>query len=203
MTPDSNRSTKIAGIVIKLTNPSILSVILLLLIAFAKPETLRESLGWISLIFITYMVIPVIYLYTRTKLNLKQLKSIVELTIFLKTHPIDILILALCLGIPCLFILLAFHAPTILTTTVIALVAGSIVTSLFNLFYRVSYHLTGLTVLVIMAAQAWGPAYLMLGVTIPLVFWAKYHNREHTIPQLVIGLVVSVIISLAAIRLFR
>jgi hypothetical protein len=203
MTPDSNRSTKIAGIVIKLTNPSILSVILLLLIAFAKPETLHESLGWISLIFITYMVIPVIYLYTRTKLNLKQLKSIVELTIFLKTHPVDILILALCLGIPCLFILLAFHAPAILTTTVIALVAGSIVTSLFNLFYRVSYHLTGLTVLVIMAAQAWGPAYLMLGVTIPLVFWAKYHNREHTIPQLMIGLIVSVVISLAAIRLFR
>lgn len=201
MTSEVSRSIRIARVITQYTNPSILSILLLVLIAFTKSDTLLKSLGSVLLIFIFYVSIPFIYLYVRNTLSGQPFKSILELISFLKQHPGDILVLAFFLGIPCFLILLFFNTPTILITAVAALVAGSIITALFNLFYRVSYHLTGITILVIMAAQAWGQVYLVFIILIPLVFWAKYHIREHTLPQLMIGMTVSVVVSLAAIKL--
>jgi uncharacterized membrane protein len=100
-------------------------------------------------------------------------------------------------------LLILLKAPAILLTTVVALLAGSIVTALFNTFYRVSYHLTALTIMVIMTAYTWGVAYLLLALFIPLVFWAKFRIREHTIPQLLEGMAVAVVVCLGCFAVFR
>jgi hypothetical protein len=91
---------------------------------------------------------------------------------------------------------------TTLISTVVALLAVSMVTALFNTFYRVSFHSAGITILIIMAAQAWGPIFLVLLAVLPLIFWAKYHLREHTIPQLVIGIAVAMVVGLVTLFLF-
>jgi hypothetical protein len=194
------RSTYVAQIISKFTNPTILSVITLLLIAFTKSNNMSESVGWFAIIILFFVFIPVVYLLVRTSRSGNQTKSVVELTKFLKRHPTDILILALLLGFPCLITLWFLKAPTVLISAVMALVAGSIVTSLFNLFYRVSFHLTGITIIIIMAAQAWGQPYLFLLVAIPLTSWAKFQIRDHTIPQLVIGIIVAVAVSFGTLQ---
>ena len=195
------RSTYIARAVSKFTNPTILSVITLLLIAFTKSNSLRESFGWFAIILLFFVFIPVVYLLVRTSRSGNQTKSVVELTKFLKRHPIDILVMALFLGFPCLITIWFLNAPAVLISTVAALVAGSIVTSLFNLFYRVSFHLTGITILIIMAARAWGQPYLFLLATIPFISWAKFQIRDHTIPQLIIGIIVAAAVSLGTLQL--
>jgi len=195
------RSTYVAQTISKFTSPTILSVIILLLIAFTKSKNLSESIEWVAIILLFFVVIPVVYVLVRTSRSGNQTKSLVELNKFLKQHPADILILALSLGLPCLIILWFFEAPAILISTIVALLAGSIVTSLFNLFYRVSFHLTGITVLIIMAAQTWGRPYLFLLLAIPLISWAKFKIRDHTIPQLIIGTIVAVAVSFGALQL--
>lgn len=195
------RSTYVAQTISKFTSPTILSVIILLLIAFTKSKNLSESIEWVAIILLFFVVIPVVYVLVRTSRSGNQTKSLVELNKFLKQHPADILILALSLGLPCLLILRFFEAPAILISTIVALLAGSIVTSLFNLFYRVSFHLTGITVLIIMAAQTWGRPYLFLLLAIPLISWAKFKIRDHTIPQLIIGTIVAVAVSFGALQL--
>ena len=195
------RSTYIARAISKFTNPTILSVITLLLIAYTKSNSIRESVGWFAIILLFFVFIPVVYLLVRTSLSGNQTKSVVELTKFLKRHPADILIMALFLGFPCLITLWFLKAPAVLISTVAALLAGSTVTSLFNLFYRVSFHLTGITILIIMAAQTWGQPYLFLLATIPLISWAKFQIRDHTIPQLIIGIIVAVAVSLGTLQL--
>ena len=195
------RSTYVAQTISKFTSPTILSVIILLLIAFTKSKNLSESIEWVAIILLFFVVIPVVYVLVRTSRSGNQTKSLVELNKFLKQHPADILILALSLGLPCLIILWFFEAPAILISTIVALLAGSIVTSLFNLFYRVSFHLTGITVLIIMAAQTWGRPYLFLLLAIPLISWAKFKIRDHTIPQLIIGTIVAVAVSFCALQL--
>jgi hypothetical protein len=172
-----------------------------LLIAFTKSKNLSESVEWVAIILLFFVFMPVVYVLVRTSRSGKQTKSLVELNKFLKQHPADILILAFSLGLPCLIILWFFEAPAILISTIVALLAGSIVTSLFNLFYRVSFHLTGITVLIIMAAQTWGWPYLFLLVAIPLISWAKFKIRDHTIPQLIIGTIVAVAVSFGALQL--
>jgi hypothetical protein len=195
------RSTYVAQAISKFTNPTILSVITLLLIAFTKSNNLLESVGYFAIILLFFVFIPAVYVLLRASRKGNQTKSLVGLTKFLKQHPFDILVMALLLGLPCLIILWFLEAPAGLISTVMALLAGSIVTSLFNLFYRVSFHLTGIAILIIMVAQVWGQPYLFLLVAIPPISWAKFQIRDHTIPQLIIGIIVAVAVSLGTLQL--
>jgi hypothetical protein len=196
------RSTFIAQAISKFTNPCILSVLVLLLIVATESGNVCELVGWIAIILLFFVLIPVVYLYVRTSKSGNSIKSVFELTIFLKQHPRDILILALLLGLPCLAILWFIKVPASLISTLVALIASSIVTALFNIFYRVSFHLTAITLLIVMAAQAWGQAFLILLAAIPLIAWAKYQIRDHTVPQLLIGIAVGLVVSLSTLYLF-
>jgi hypothetical protein len=71
------------------------------------------------------------------------------------------------------------------------------------MFYRVSYHLAAVTVLVIMVAHTWGQIFLVLLVTIPLIGWAKWRLQHHTLVQLVIGTVLSLVVVEAVLGLAR
>ncbi len=112
------------------------------------------------------------------------------------------MLLGLLLGLPCLTILIFLKASPLLLATLAALLASSIVTAFFNLFYRVSYHLTAVTVIVLMAALTWGQIYLVLLAAIPPVSWAKYRINEHTPAQLAIGVVLAVAVSGTIIRIY-
>ena len=85
--------------------------------------------------------------------------------------------------------------------TLSALLAGSIVVAVFNIFYRVSYHLAAITILVIMAALTWGQIFLILLAVIPLVGWAKHQIHEHTLIQLAMGIILSMAIGGATMYL--
>jgi len=196
------QSTYLAQVVSRFTNPCILSTITLLLIAYTESDNLHELVVWVATILLFFVLMPVVYVYVRIFRSGSRIKSVAELTIFLKQHPRDILILALLLGLPCLATLWFLNVPTPLISTLVALTASSIVTALLNIFYRVSFHLTAITILVVMAAQAWGQIFLVLLTTIPLIVWAKYHIHEHTIPQLLMGITVAMFVSLATLHLF-
>jgi len=188
-----------ARLIADLTNPSVLSVLLLLLIAFLKSHKPSDAVVWMGVIFALYILIPVGYVYFRMQVSGIRSKSIFVLITFLKKHPRDILILSVVLGIPCLVSLILLKAPPILLAPVTALLAGSIVTALFNTFYRVSYHLTALTILAIMTVHTWGAIYLLLAIILPLVFWAKLRIHEHTVPQLVEGMAIAAAVCLAVL----
>jgi len=195
----TDRTNRAARRIADLTNPSVLSVLLLLLIAFLKSHRPQDAAVWMGVIFALYILIPVGYVYFRMRASGIPSKSIFVLITFLKKHPRDILILSVVLGIPCLVLLILLKAPGILLAPVAALLVGSIVTALFNTFYRVSYHLTALTILAIMTVHTWGAIYLLLVIILPLVFWAKLRIREHTVPQLVEGMAVAAAVCLAVL----
>jgi len=199
MKQKTDKTDRAARLIADLTNPSVLSVLLLLLIAFLKSHRPSDAAVWMGIIFALYILIPVGYVYFRMQASGIRSKSILVLITFLKKHPRDILILSVVLGIPCLILLILLKAPAILLAPVMALLAGSIVTALFNTFYRVSYHLTALTILVIMTVHTWGPLYLIIALILPVVCWAKLRIREHTIPQLVEGMAVAVAVCLAVL----
>jgi len=196
------RSAYLARVISRITNPCFLSILVLLLIAFAEPTNIRVVVGWVTVVFLFLAVLPLGYVYMRTSRGRSVTKLLVKPTVFLKQHPIDILILGLLSGLPCLVILLFLEAPLPMLYTLAALLASSIVTALFNIFYRVSYHLAAVTILLIMTAQTWGPVLLVLLAAIPLIGWAKYQLQEHTPVQLAIGFVLSVAVSGATLYLF-
>jgi hypothetical protein len=144
-------------------------------------------------VLLFFVILPVCYLYFGTFRG-KRVKSELEFTIFLKQHPTAILILALLLGPSSLVVLWTIGAPQILIYAIAALMTGSIVIAIINVFYRASFHLLGITILATLAVKSWGVDFLILFTAIPLIFWAKYHLREHTIPQLLVGIGAAVLI---------
>jgi hypothetical protein len=198
----ASRTIYLARVISKITNPCILSVLVLLLIAYTESTDVRVLVGWIAIVFLFLALLPLVYVYIRTYKSRGGTKLLANPTSFLKQHPRDILILGLLLGLPCLVILVFLEAPPLLLSTLAALLASSIVTALFNVFYRVSYHLAAVTVLVLMAALTWGQIYFILLAVIPLVSWAKYRINEHTPAQLAIGIAVSVAVSGATLYFF-
>jgi hypothetical protein len=196
------RSIYLAHIISGITNPTILAVLALLLIIWTEANGFPEFIKWFAVIMVFFVCIPAVYVYIKTSHAENRFKSLVGLTKYLKQHPAQILVLALVLGLSCIVVLSVIKASPALIATVTALLAGSVITSLFYLFYRVSFHLTGLVIIIIMVAQVWGQPYLFLLFTVPPVFWAKYHLRDHTIPQLFAGIAVATIVSLLTLLLF-
>jgi hypothetical protein len=192
----------LARAISRVTNPCILSVLVLLLIAGTEYADARAFIAWAITVVLFLVIIPFVYVYIRTFRNTSAIKLIAAPTVFLKQHPKDILILGLSLGLPCLVILLLLEAPSLMLRTLLALLASSIAVALLNIFYRVSYHLSAVTVLIIMSVSTWGPNLLILLAAIPLIGWAKYHNREHTLAQLALGIALAVAVSSATLCLF-
>ena len=189
------RSAYLARVISRVTNPCIHSVLILLLIAYTESTNTRVLVGWITTVLLFLVLLPLAYVYMRTSKGRSDIKLVTNPTIFLKQHSKDILILGLLLGMPCLVILLFLEAPSLLICTLAALLASSIVIALFNIFYRASYHLAAVTVLVIMAVLTWGQIMLVLLAAIPLIGWAKYRIHEHTPAQLATGIAASVAVT--------
>ena len=197
-----SRSAHLARVISRVTNPCILSVLVLLLIAYTESNNVRVLIGWGTIVLLFLVLMPLVYVYMRTSRSRSGTRLVSDPTIFLKQHPRDILIVGLLLGLPCLVILLLLKAPSLMLCTLGALLASSIVVAVFNIFYRVSYHLAAVTILVIMAALTWGQIFLVLLAVIPLIGWAKHQIQEHTLVQIATGIALSVAISGATLYLF-
>ena len=192
MGDNTPRLTYLARVISRVTNPCIVSVIVLLAIAYIESSSVLVFTSSVAVVLVLLVLLPLVYVYMR---NPRGRSGIANPTMFLKQHPKDILILGLLLGLPCLVILIFLKAPTLLIYTLGALLAGSAVIALFNIFYRASYHLAAITILVLMVALAWGEIPLILLPIIPLIGWAKYQIREHTLAQLTTGVALAIVIT--------
>jgi hypothetical protein len=195
MNESATRSEIWGDVISRVTNPCILSVLVLLLIAGTESGNLRDFVGSAMVLLLFLVLLPLFYVYMRTIRSHNDEKFTTVPTVFLKHRPKDVLVLGLITGLPCFIILLFLDAPSRLLATLVVLLAISVAVALSNLFYRVSYHLAAVTVLVIIAALTWGWIYFVLLVFLPVIAWAKYRVREHTLPQVAIGIAVAVVVS--------
>ncbi len=190
-----NLLTKAARIISFLTNPPALSVLLLFVISFTESGTMLTLAGWWVEVLIFLVLLPIVYIYIRIVIGKISLKLPTGIIAFLKQHPVDILVMGVIFGLPCLVILVLFKAPPLMYSTLAALLITSLIIASFYKFYRVSYHLAALTILVVMAAITWGNAFAWLAVLIPAAGWAKYRLQAHSPAQMVIAIVLSAVVT--------
>lgn len=185
-------SATLAKITSRVTNPCIFCVVVLLLIAYNESGNLQVLLSWAPIILLFLVVLPLAYVYVRTSTEGSRVKGMEDILVFFRHHPIDICVLGVVLALPCILILLYLEAPVSLLATLAGLLATSLLVALVNMFYRVSYHLAAITTLAIVAAIIWGQTFPAILATIPLVGWARYRLREHTLTQLGAGVSIAV-----------
>ena len=178
-----------------ITNPCILSQVLLVLLAITGATKLNTTIGSVVILILCLAILPFIYVTIRVFVTENKIKLMSDPTDFLKQHPLDILIIAILFGLPGLIGLVLIESAPVLIETYIIFLAVSLVIALANLFYRVSYHLSAITIIAIMAPIAWGQNYLVLVVLIPIVAWAKHYTKHHTLVQLGSGIALAATIS--------
>jgi len=197
----ANLQAELAWAIIKFTNPCILSILMLMVIAFKGASNMSKLLGSLQTLILFLIALPSLYIYVRIRVSKIDARYIFNPTGFLRHHPVDVLVLEVLCGLPCLMILSVIKAPQPLISTLVALMVSSFLVALLNLFYRVSYHLTGVIILSIIAIETWGTVLLFLLPIILLVGWAKYRVQEHTLVQMAIAATVSLAATSATLYL--
>ena len=190
-----------ARAIIRFTNPCVLGVMVLMLMAFTGSSSMRILVVWATILLSFLVVLPLVYIFMRTHTRESGKKLLADPTSFLGQHPRDVFILGVLFALPCLIILAFLNASSLLLCTLASLLVSSLIAALINIFYRVSYHLTAVTILAIMASVTWGRILLVLLVAIPLVGWAKYQIHEHTLAQMAIAIALSAMVTAVTLHL--
>ena len=203
MKVESDGITQIGKVISKIANPCFLSISVLALMALTYSADIRLSIDWIVSLIIFLILLPWLYVFARTfkEHNIKGL--LFSPTAFLKKHPKDVLVIALLFGLSGLICLYLLEAPLIMLYTYASLLLGSIMIALVNKYFRISYHLGTMTILVIMASVAWNHNFLLLFFILPIVGWAKNRIKEHSLIQMIGGSTIGIILSCVLILFFN
>lgn len=197
-----SRSISIARAVSRVTNPCFLSIIVLVLIACTDSAELWDIVSHVAVIALGLVLLPIAYVLIRLARRGTRAERLGDLVGFLKEHPGDVGALGMVFGLPCAVLLFYLEAPPFLVATLTSLLVCSLSIALVRGIYRVSYHLAGITSLIIMSAMLWGVTLFAVAAVIPLIVWARYLLREHTIYQMMAGSVLAIAVCLVVLYSF-
>ncbi len=197
-----SRPINIAKAISRVTNPCFLSVVILALMACTNSSELGSTVSHIAVIALGLVLLPIAYVLIRMAKGGTRAERLGDLVDFLKEHPRDVGALGMVFGLPCTVLLVYLEAPSFLVATLTSLLVCSLLIALVRGLYRVSYHLAGVTCLIIMSAALWGPVLFTAVIIIPLIVWARYLLREHTFNQMMTGSVLGVVVCVVALYSF-
>jgi len=187
----------IAKVISKVTNPFGLSVLLFLLVAWAESDSLPALLIWIVIILLFFVVLPLAYVHIRTSAtggkNIRSIR-IEDPVTFFRQRQRDICIVGVSSVVPCIILLIFLKAPSILITSFVLIFAISLGVALVHKLYKASHHLAVVTGLVIVVALTWEHTLFPVLAAIPMVGWARYSLRQHSLGQLAAGFGLAVVI---------
>jgi hypothetical protein len=134
-----------AHAIAKISNPCLLSIIILLAIAVTSGERLSSIAVWSAIVMVFLVVIPLIYIYLRISSGKGDPGLRTDPTRFLKRRPRIIIVLGIVCGLPCGLALAGLAAPSPMLQTLAALLITACLIALINLHYRASFHLSANT----------------------------------------------------------
>lgn len=168
--------------------------------AYIGSVELGPTVSHIALILLGLVLLPIVYILVRLAKGGTRAERLGDLVDFLKEHPEDVGALGMISGLPSILVLLSLDAPKFLVATLTSLLVCSLIIALVRGFYRVSYHLAGITCLIITTAQTWGPVFLTAAAVIPVIVWARYLLREHSLAQMLAGSALAVVVCIVTLH---
>lgn len=183
-------------------NPYPITLALLLTVAYTSSINLRNFGIWAFVIFLSFIVLPLSYILIKNFTSKSGNMRLQEPTAFFRKHRSEIWILGVVsMGIivPSLLFL---SASSNLSATFAALLGTSLAIAVVNRYYKASFHLAVITSVVIIVTLIWGYKALPIIAIIPLVGWARYSLKQHTLYQLAAGFGLAIIISVPILYYF-
>lgn len=162
--------------------------IILLILLFRTGLSYEQQLILIPILFIFQLLLPLLYmeiLIHNKKISdwdvRKREQRFLVLPIF-TTLTVLIMLLVYFYGSPRLFEIYVSLASLIFLGTLI------------TLFWKISMHLMLNTAAIILANLLFDWRFSFLFLLLPLIGWSRYYLNHHTIPQIVMGTVLTIIV---------
>jgi hypothetical protein len=99
-------------------------------------------------------------------------------------------------------LLIALHSSSALLASVVAVLVAGVLTLASTTRWKISLHLVGITGAVTVLVLLFGPLALVLTPLVPLVGWARWQVRAHTVAQAVAGMALAVAIAIGTFWAF-
>ncbi|GAA2633806.1 phosphoesterase PA-phosphatase [Paractinoplanes durhamensis] len=92
-------------------------------------------------------------------------------------------------------LLLLLHAPRELTALIVASLAGGVVATAINHFWKSSVHAGVAAATTVVLTMVFGPWMLLTSVITAGVAWSRVHLKDHTVAQVVVGAIIGAVVA--------
>lgn len=158
--------------------------------AFGWAAAGMAGLVWAGLILLIITGIPLAYLMLG-----KQLGWVSDFEMTQRSERPRFILVSLSSDLLALAILHFFHGPPLLLVMVLTyLCLGATMFTISN-FWKISLHMAGVSGFSMALVFVFGAPALVAFFSLPLVAWARWHRRKHTIAQLIAGSFAGVLIT--------
>jgi membrane-associated phospholipid phosphatase len=183
-------SVKLAKLISNILNPFLVSIIVLIMLAFKTSDSIGDAVKW-ALISLALSVLPIFIVI----ISMVRLKKLDGLFVNPRKQRNGIYLLASVLGALGSGLLWYLKAPHILFVTFTAGLIAMVVFMVINYFWKISVHTAFIAASVAELIMVFGVAAVWAVILIPPVAWARIKLQQHSIAQVVTGgLLASVIV---------
>jgi len=93
-------------------------------------------------------------------------------------------------------------APRLLLAASVTLFLLSLGVTVVNFFWKISVHMVGVSFFVMMLLLVYSPGWLWLTLLLPVVAWSRIRLGHHTLTQVTVGTIVTILITYFSFSLF-
>jgi len=182
----SNEINKLARIISILFVPPSFTIIVFTLFAFILESEILKQVITISVAFIFGFTAPIILFF-----SLKKRGRLVDLDASVKeqrTFPFFISIVFYICG---LIILIIFNVNIVSIAFWFCYISNTLLTILINKVWKISAHSMGAAGPLAAVVYVFGLPYLILGLLVVLIGWARVHLKKHTVTQVLAGIILA------------
>jgi membrane-associated phospholipid phosphatase len=196
VTPASQRTTRLARAISNILSPSVVSVPMVLLVAFYRATSTQSAIVYAAITFFFLSVGPLIYIVIGVRLG-----RLSDLDVSKRSErfvPFFFSLLSVCLGG---VVLVLAHAPASLITVVIAVAISGAIMMIITLWWKISIHASSLAGVATILAAFYGVVMLPAFLLVILVSWSRVVLRRHTIAQVAAGSLLSIVLITLILKL--
>lgn len=179
-------SRPFASFLSKLFEPGFVLFVIIALSLLSVDLPAEKKAAWLLLFTLLGIVLP--YLVVISEVRQGRLR---DLDLSERAERPRIFWLATVLWTIALALAIGYHLPRLIIAILVAGLLIAIATTLLTHLLKVSVHASFVTVLVLFLVGRFGPSWWPSALAILLVAWARYTLGKHTIPELLIGILLS------------
>lgn len=183
-------SQRLARLVSEVFAPATVAGLLLLVVAVHSARSVVEAIIWGVIAVSFASLLPMFYIIRgvrRRRLSDHHVR-------IREQRPLPLLVGALSVVVGTA-LLTFLHAPRDLVALIGAMAAGLLTSLLVTLFWKISVHVAVAAGAVVILALVFGPPLLILTPIVALVGWARVELRDHTVAQVVAGVVQGAVVA--------